>query len=220
MIHKKPTGDIGAVCVGGAGVNWDKIRFPDDKVSQEAKITSLFIQAIERTDGMKFQVRILPEADHDARLIAGKHEVDLQLMEIVFASKKGSPYRSQKRHYDAGYFVDQVIAAIRRKKYAINGRPLWLLLYPTHWAFVPEPSVEFLLHKYFAERQPSYERVFVMHILTDEHGELTELYPKIAGQRSDAIKDYPDAATARAQLFVLANPGEATEIPGGVMFPI
>jgi hypothetical protein len=220
MIHKKPIGDIGAVSVGRLGVNWDKIRFPDDKVSLEAKITSLFIPAIERTDGTQFQVRSLPEADNDARLVAGEDQVDLQLKEIVFAKKKGSPYRQQERRYDSGYFADQVIATIEREKYGINERPLWLLIYATHWAFVPAPPVEFLLHKYFAERQHPYERVFVMHLLTEEHGELTGLYPQIVGQRADAIKAWPDEATARAQSFILVDPGSAIENPGGVSFPI
>ena len=101
--------------LGGQGLDWQKIRFPDDKVSQEAKITSLFVQAIYRSDGTKFETTSLPEADHDARLTLGETEIDLQLTEIVIPSKKKSPYRSEKRHYDAGYFADQIISQIQRK---------------------------------------------------------------------------------------------------------
>lgn len=220
-IHRKPTGEIGPLSIRTAGVNWDKIRFPDEKISQEAKITSLFVTAMERSeDGLRLQVESLPEADHDARLIADGEEIDLQLKEIVIRPKRGNPYQSKTRRYDAGRFSDHLIEKIKQKRYASGGRPLWLLLYPTHWAFVPAPSVEFLLHNYFRSGSSPYDRVFLMHLLTTDHAELTGLYPTVTGQRAQSILAFRDEVTARAQDFVSADPSTAASIPAGLFLPI
>jgi integrase-like protein len=104
---------------------------------QEQFVTRLFVSAIERQEALKFEVEKLPEDDHDALLRSNGTKIDLQLMEIVIRPKRGSPYRSSPRVYNAGRFADYVIDAVQGKLYAKTAHPIWLLLYSTHWACDP-----------------------------------------------------------------------------------
>jgi hypothetical protein len=194
---KKPIGDNGPYKFGNGTVERQKITYPDDKVSQEGMITALFVEACQRQAGIVFSVQTLPEADHDGRLVSDAGEIDLQLKEIVLARGKGSPYETRANQYLAGDFADGVIELIERKPYAPTGRPLWLVLYSTHWAFNPAPPVKFLLHKYFVRKPANYAHVCVMEILAADHGEVTGLYPTVSGQSAQAILMFQDEADAR-----------------------
>jgi hypothetical protein len=186
--HKKRTGDIGPIGVtedeNGTEAHWRKIGFPTDKVGQEQLVTRLFVSAIERHEALKFAIKKLPETDHDALLTSNGTKIDLQLMEIVIRPKRGSPYRSSPRKYIAGRFADYVIAAVQRKLYAKSDHPIWLLLYATHWAFVPSVHVLYVLSDYFTQNQHVYERVFVADLLDNNVANLSNIFPTLQGERS------------------------------------
>jgi hypothetical protein len=190
-MNKKPTGDIGPIGVtrgeNGTEAHWRKTS---------------------GRKSLKFEVEKLPEADHDSLLTSDRTEIDLQLMEIVIRPKRGSPYRSSPRVYNAGRFADYVIAAVRRKLYAKNARPIWLLLYSIHWAFVPSVHVLYALNRYFTENQHVYDRVFVMELLANDAADVSNIFPTLQGQKIDALPKPRNAQEARAQNFRVADPAD------------
>jgi hypothetical protein len=212
-MNKKPTGEIGPIGVArgenGTEAHWRKIGFPTDKVGQEQFVTRLFVSGIGRQESLQLEVEKLPEADHDALLTSDRTEIDLQLMEIVITPKRGSPYRSSPRVYNAGRFADYVIAAVRRKLYAKGARPIWLLLYSTHWAFVPSVHVLCVLNHYFTENQHVYERVFVMELLANDSADVSNIFPTFQGQKIDPFPKPRNVQEARAQNFRVADPADA-----------
>jgi hypothetical protein len=212
-MNTKPIGDIGPIGVtlgeNGTEAHWRKIGFPTDKVGQEQFVTRLFVSAIERQQSLRFEVEKLPEADHDALLTSDRTEIDLQLMEIVIRPNQGSPYRSSPHQYNAGQFADYVIAAVQRKLYAKSARPIWLLLYSTHWAFVPSVHVLYVLNDYFTQNQHVYERVFVMELLDNNVADVSNIFPTLQGQKIDAFPKPRDVQEARAQNFRVADPTDA-----------
>jgi hypothetical protein len=214
----KPIGDDGPYKFGNGTVERQKIPYPDTKVAQEEKMTALFVAACQRQLGISFTVQTLPEADHDARLVSDTEEIDLQLKELVLSQESGSPYETRANEYISGDFADEVIELIQRKHYAPTGRPLWLVLYATHWAFMPHASVIFLLHKHFLREPGNYSRVFLMHILAADHGELDEIYPTVTGQSAQAMFMFHDEEKTRNGRVNLLNPNAAQKTASGITF--
>jgi hypothetical protein len=212
-LETEPTGDIGPIGVtqgeNGTEAHWHKLGFPTDKGGQEQFVTRLFVSAIERQESLKFEVEKLPEADHDALLKRDRTEIDLQLMEIVIRPKQGSPYKSTPREYNSGQFADYVIADVKRKLYAKGARSIWLLLYSTHWRFVPSSHVLYLLNDYFKKNQHAYDRVFAMELLDKNAADVSNIFPTLQGQKIDAFPKPRNVQEARAQNFRVADPADA-----------
>ena len=187
--------------------------FPNDKGGQEQFVTRLFVSAIERQESQRFEVEKLSEADHDALLTSDRTEIDLQLMEIVIRPKRGSPYRSSPRVYNAGRFADHVISAVGRKLYAKSPRPIWLWLYSTHWAFVPSVHVLHVLNHYFTQNQHVYERVFVMELLDNKVADVPTFFLLSRGKRSMRFRSRGMCKKRERWIFEVAVPAAGFDAP-------
>jgi hypothetical protein len=149
-VHTKPIGESGPVRVshsadGQTTIDWQKIEYPPEKKDQELAIATSFVSALNAAQGSEWSVTPLKEDDFDFELKNAGEERYLELQEIVIPGKKrGPPYAKGEQVIQPGKFAKTILSAITSKaiKYSSTlSRPLDLLVYATHWRFVPNRSV-------------------------------------------------------------------------------
>lgn len=148
--HRKPIGESGPVRIthapdGETKIEWEKIEYPAEKAPQELVVASAFVNILSAEQKTHWQLVPLKENDFDLEIRAPKEERYLELQEIVIPGKKrGSPYASGEKTINAGKFAKTIIDKIASKaiRYSRSAtKPLDLLVYITHWRFLPNQAV-------------------------------------------------------------------------------
>jgi hypothetical protein len=101
----------------------------------------------------------------------------LELMEI--APLKG-PYTTAPSIYKPYEFAKAVLAGIKKKSdhYArTHGRDIFLLLYVTHWSFIPSSSTLACLRYWLARESHRFRAVFSFYLLDPSEGVPQWIFP-------------------------------------------
>jgi hypothetical protein len=101
----------------------------------------------------------------------------LELMEI--ASLKG-PYTTASSSYKPYEFAKAVLAGIKQKSdhYAgTQGRDIFLLLYVTHWSFIPSSSTLACLRYWLARQSHRFRAIFSFYLLDPSEGVPQWIFP-------------------------------------------
>lgn len=117
------------------------------------------------------------ESDFDFTVDSRNGPAHLELMEI--APLKG-PYATAPSSYKPYELARTVLDGVMEKsnRYIGNqGRHLFLLLYATHWSFVPSASTLACLRYWCARRQHAFRAIFAFHLLDPNEGVPGWIFP-------------------------------------------
>lgn len=168
---KKPTGNEGSNRIvvnddGSADLSFVRDSLGDEKEVIERRIMERF-SASMLVAGSKFTYIQNGENDLDFTLtFEGGEMVDIDLTELVLPAAKGPPYNQPNLVRTFGAFADAIEETVRRKDahYSARGRPKHLLVYTTHWSFMPTWQVLRLVQAAFLKDPPkALENVFFLY---------------------------------------------------------
>lgn len=206
--HRKPIGETGPLRVensaGSPLVSWEKIKFPEDKATQEMLIASAFLKELNAIEPTPWQIRQLDENDFDFEITNGTETKYLELQEIIIPpAKRGTPYASKDQLIESGKFSKTILSSIGMKAGKYN-QPVDLLVYNTHWRFLPTDNVRRLVAHGLAQSAQPFSRVFMFSIIQEGVGILALVYPNpqfIEGFDPRTVKDnrYVNFDPAQAQ---------------------
>ena len=127
---KKPVGENGPLHIQfgpNPALNWNKIKYPENKEAQESLIAGAF--AKQQSAGTPYQLTQLPQDDFDFKFERNGNVSHLELMEMTFPGKKrGTPYADNEQKIQSEKFSNTIIEGIRRKRYAKASSPTILRL--------------------------------------------------------------------------------------------
>jgi hypothetical protein len=168
---KKPTGNEGWNGIevkedGSAELSFERVSLGNDKVEIERGIMERFGAAMLGF-GSRFTWIQNGENDLDFALTFKDGAlVDMDLTELILPAAKGSPFDQPNRARTFGAVADAVEQLVRRKDahYSLSGRPKHLLVYTTHWSFMPTWQVLRLVQVAFLNAPPkALEKVFFLY---------------------------------------------------------
>lgn len=185
----KPSGVSGAfraqVDVHGRVVGvFEQIPYSRQKAEVERQMAAGFIESMNKhlaANGESFflsEPRQNVENDYDFTVSSYGRPADLELMEI--APLKG-PYEAAPHSYRPYEFAKAILSGITAKSghysRASSPRELFLLLYVTHWSFLPSESALACL-RYWCAREPHvFSAIFVFHFLDSIEGVPSWIFP-------------------------------------------
>jgi hypothetical protein len=182
---KKPTGETGPVLMSagprGADAEFQQLAFPTKKEDIEALIMRGFIRAAETF--LPFRVQSYApnkQADFDFDLLTSAGPKSAELAEVAFLKDVGGSYRAAPPSYKPYDFAQNVLNLILRKSTHYGGRPpagLHLLLYITHWAFIPSQSTLSLLQFWALKRPHGFEGIYWYAPIMGDEGISFLIYP-------------------------------------------
>jgi hypothetical protein len=105
----------------------------------------------------------------------------LELQEVIIPGKKrGPPYAKGEQTIEPAKFAKTIVSAINSKaiKYppALE-QPLDLLIYPTHWRFVPNPSVLQLVCDSLHKSSHPFSNIYFFNRLNENESQRVNLFP-------------------------------------------
>jgi len=185
---KKPTGTNGAFRIqinpdGTVSGSFMPITLPNSKAEVEQTIVNRFLASMNthlKQAGERFFLsnpRINDENDFDFTVDSPRGIAFLELMEIAPLS---GPYDKAPAQYNVYNFSKTIYQGITRKSksYAQNmANDLFLLIYPTHWAFTPSRSAINCLRYWCASTSLAFRAVFYYQPLDEQEGAPHWIFP-------------------------------------------
>ncbi|WP_432475277.1 hypothetical protein ACRRRS_14925 [Brucella anthropi] len=208
----KPTGNEGANRViikedGSAVLSFERSYMGTDKADIERQIMARFSVAWHKL-GASFTYEQNGENDLDFTIkFADETLVDMDLTEFILPADKGAPFNQPNRAYTFGMQADAIEHLVRRKDshYSPLGRPKQLLVYTTHWPFMPTWQVLRLVQVAFLKSPPkTLENVFFLYNVGEGDCPVP-LHPA-----DPKLMENFNAEEERQRQFVRANPTSAT----------
>jgi hypothetical protein len=209
-VHEKPIGESGPVRVthsggGQTAIEWLKLRYPPQKKDQELAIATSFVSTLNASEEEQWKLEELEENDFDFEVSRAVERRYLELQEIIIPGKKrGSPYAGGEQIIQPAKFAKTIIAGISSKgiKYPLRlGQPLDLLVYITHWRFLPNQAVLQLVCDDLHRIAHPFSKIYFFHRLDEANGHSTNLFPS-----RDLLKTF-DRAGAEARNYINFDPG-------------
>jgi hypothetical protein len=188
----KPTGETGPTLIsfGPQGVKseFQQLAFPKQKEAVEA----LIIQGFLRTAGalLPFHIESCTpnqQDDFDFSLTTSAGPKNVELAEVALLDNQTPSYRAAPASYKPYDFAQRVLDLILSKSAHYAQRPptgLHLLLYITHWAFIPSESALKLLQFWTLKRAHGFEGVYWYAPIASQDGIPFLIYPTPSEQWS------------------------------------
>jgi hypothetical protein len=209
---RKPTGNEGWNRVdvredGSATLTFERVLVGREKSEIERRIMERFSAAMKAA-GSDFRWAQNDENDLDFTLtFADGTLVDMDLTELILPSARGSPFDQPNRSRTFGTVAAAIVELVRRKDnhYPAAGRPNHLLVYTTHWPFMPTWQVLRLVQAEFLKNSlKALENVFFLYNV-GEGDTPVPLHPAVP----ENVLNF-DAVGAREMEFVRFDPTLAT----------
>jgi hypothetical protein len=185
-IHRKPIGESGPVRVthtaeGETKIEWQKIEYPAEKSAQENAVATAFVGTLNKERTSDWKVTSLAEDNFDFEMQSGDEKRYLELQEIVIPGKKrGPPYAAGEQAIEPAKFAKTIISNINGKalRYPKNlSQPLDLLVYVTHWRFLPNKAVLQLVAHELDKGAHPFSRVYFFTRHDGSSGDVVTLFP-------------------------------------------
>ncbi|HUK10765.1 MAG TPA: hypothetical protein VLX09_23035 [Stellaceae bacterium] len=193
---KKPTGRVGPIQVtiteGRADLRWENVKFPTEKKDIEQLVVNQFMAAMSRT-GAQIKASQNSEDDLDFTLILPGGKIKLELREAFYGTGANSPpYDSRDMRIKSFSYAEQIVAAVRDKSHYGTAMPIHLLLYITHWRFLPSETTIRLAQYLLQQARPMFENVFFLSPIDPGQADLRVLYPSnnpLQGKKPEEFRD-------------------------------
>jgi hypothetical protein len=218
LAHKKPIGESGPVRVthtadGETKIEWEKIEYPAEKSGQELAVATAFVDVLNGEQKSDWKVVPLKENDFDFEIQDADEKRYLELQEIVIPGKKrGSPYSPGEQVIDPAKFAktitDKIASKAIRYPKAV-GQPLDLLVYITHWRFLPNQTVLQLVAHELDKSVHPFTRVYFLARHDGSSGQSVTLFPN-----KDFIKGVSPKQLANNQ-YVNFDPASGVAVRDG-----
>ncbi len=203
-MHRKPAGEQGAIACSVQTVNFEPVTLPDEKEAIELHFVRYFVQAAAQIGIFEPDLRqeLVPNQtdDFDFTVTTSDGPLYIELLEIAPLC---GPYEGASGMYDmyerARWVHGEVIKKSRRYQGATD-RPIYLLSYTTHWAFVLSDTVIAAISTLFDREPPIFVSVFHLIHVDPKALSLTRLYP--ASDRATRI----DPELLRDRVAINLNP--------------
>lgn len=180
---RKPTGETGPVRMfmgpQGATAEFQKFAFPTQKDEIEALIAGDFLRMAESL--LPFRVASHSQNkqnDFDFVIETSVGQKYLELAEVALL-KSGS-YSAAPSSYKPYDFAQEMLQLVLRKSAHYGGHPpqgLNLLLYITHWAFIPSDSAISLLQYWTLKNAHGFEGIYLYGPISPGDGIPFLIYP-------------------------------------------
>lgn len=199
MPPRKPTGQIGAtkleISDGAPVAHWDKIVFPSEKEDIEKKIVGYFYREMLRQGYSILEANQNKESYIDYSLSLPSGKVDLELRELLYRDDEDKPYDSRQIKIMTLSYAQQIYDAVHKKSkhyQQTSAVPIHLLMYVTHWRFVPHEAVIRIAQHLLAETPPIFENVFLLLPFDETEAMVRVLYPSTNPMEGKRIEDFAD----------------------------
>jgi hypothetical protein len=194
----KPTGETGPLRVTAtrdtATLDWEKTKFSSKKNEIEDAIITLFVDAMRKTGATIHSVERNQESDLDYRLRLPGGDIALELTEFVYVDSDGPPYESRNQSIStvccARQLADRVLSKAAR--YGDSKNPSHLLVYVTHWRFVPGDLATAIAQHFLQDQQRFFENVFLLTLLDNETAHVRLLYPVENSLDDRSVEEFQD----------------------------
>ncbi|MBV9361973.1 MAG: hypothetical protein JO292_11345 [Betaproteobacteria bacterium] len=200
MSANKPTGQIGPVKVQRTTVavtsSWDKVHFPAEKTEIEKAIVEYFVRTMSKHGATILAAQANDEANHDFTLQLPGGRTYLELTELQYRDGPGRPYDSRSQRISTFTYAEQIAGAVQRKaeRYGRAGSvPIHLLLYITHWRFLPNEIAIRLAQHLLLTRPPLFENVFLLWPTDEKDATVRVLFPAdnpLEGHAADEFREH------------------------------
>lgn len=184
MKHNKPTGNIGPNKVflenGNYKLSWDKVIFPTVKEDIELYYCQKFAEQIIKAGGEIYAIKQNEENHFDFTLELPGGKVYMDLAEVIITDYKGNPYSTEQIKISYSEYLDSTLNIVIKKSKNYQSKsttPIYLLLYCTHWRFIPNDEIIYLLQYYLINKKSCFENIFLYIPIDDIDGHLHVLYP-------------------------------------------
>ena len=148
---------------------------------KKGAIATTFIQSINGVEGPKWELRTLDEDDFDFEISCGEDKRYLELQEIIIPGKKrGPPYAKGEQVIEPAKFARTILSGINSKGIRYSralAQPLDLLVYTTHWRFLPNPSVLQIVSDGLHRSTHPFNHVYYFNRLNENEGQRVDLFP-------------------------------------------
>jgi hypothetical protein len=217
-VHTKPIGESGPVHVthsadGQTTIEWRKLEYPPEKKDQEQTIANAFIAFLNAAENPKWGLTALDENDFDFEMSRGDDNRYLELQEVIIPGKKrGPPYAEGEQAIEPAKFAKTIVSAINSK--AIKYPPalaqsLDLVIYTTHWRFVPNPSALQLVCDSLHQSSHPFSNIYFFNRLNENESQCVNLFP------SKELLTGFNREEAGAKTYVNFDPGSGEAFKDG-----
>jgi hypothetical protein len=218
MSRRKPRGVNEVLKVtGGHAPELIPNQLPVEKSAIEARMLDLALKAAEFMKMDLYGLVSPPvqneENNFDFTLDTTSGTEYLDLVEIVLEGG----YEGASTSIAVGEMADQIFEQIKKKarKYGTRRRSnIHLLLYSTHWKFLPSESVISLLSLYCSRKHHGFKTVAVMMPIMDEAAVLWKCFPAPPEITSTASEH---EQALRARTLTQLDPRSAQSMPDGAV---
>jgi hypothetical protein len=216
MSRRKPRGVNEVLKVtGGLPLELIPSPLPTEKSGIEARILDLTLKAAEFMKIDLYNLVSPPvqndENNFDFTLDTASGTEYLDLVEIVLEGG----YDGASTSIAVGDMADQMFEQIKKKarKYGTRRRSnIHLLLYSTHWKFLPNESLISLLSLYCVRKHHGFKTVAVMMPIMDEAAVLWKCFPAALEITSNLAEH---ERSLRARVLTQLDPRKAQSMPDG-----
>jgi hypothetical protein len=184
MKHNKPTGNIGPNKVilenESYKLSWDKVVFPTVKEDIELYYCEKFAEQIIKAGGEIYSIKQNEENHLDFSLELPGGHVYLDLAEVIIPDYKSSPYANESIKISYSEYIDSILNIVIKKSNKYQSKstiPIFLLLYCTHWRFIPNDEIIYFLQYYLVNNESNFENIFLYIPLDNIEGHLHVLFP-------------------------------------------
>jgi hypothetical protein len=142
------------------------VPFPSKKEEIEKLVAHQWLAEAQKTD-QSIRGYMQNEQDNfDLTVSTDSGDVSMDLVEFVYRDQQGCPYEGQNLAIAFSDFASQIRDTVKKKSdhYGkASGRPIYLLVYVTHWRFVPAHPDLIALAQYFIATNPTImEKVYFL----------------------------------------------------------
>jgi hypothetical protein len=182
---KKPKGKKGTfkVSLDGAAAKggFEPIVYPENKDDIEKFVVNLWLAETRKAGGTVLNVIQNPEDDLDFTLKLPSGVIKLELVELIYSDVGGNPYEADEFWIESFELAEKIVALVDKKSEHYGGRqptrPIHLLLYITHWQFLPSEVAIRLAQHFLHLKKPIFENIFFLSPVRASNGSVRVLYP-------------------------------------------
>ena len=179
---QKPTGEIGPLLVAPGVADFQPVQRPARKADIELQVLRPFLLTAAGVGFLDFEVTSEPKVnatdDFDFSIETTSGDKYVELLEV--APLGAGAYEAAPSSYDVYEFADWIATAMFKKARRYIGATelgIVLVTYSTHWAFVPNDEVLFLLSCWTHTRNHCFESIYHTHPLDDHHHSVSRIFP-------------------------------------------
>src|SRR5262249_4917204 len=163
------------------------------------------VSTLNSEEGSNWNIVPLNEDNFDFELRQAEEKRYLELQEVVIPGKKrGSPYVKGEQVIQPRKFAKKIVSQIMSKaiKYQRGAtQPLDLLIYNTHWRFLPNKSVlQLVCHELHNIIHP-FSRIYFFTRHNPSEGQVVNICPS-----TDLLKGF-NREEAKGNVYVNFDPG-------------